>query len=528
MDNGDTESRRECKVEVEKKNVHKYKKAFSVRFSILIMLCLLLSVTISALVFVLVFGVELFSPDFWGGVSIMTVGTIASLLVVQFIVLKPVRDMMSLLDQMSSNEIKVLNLPDSKLLDYEGSGFKDAMKYIHGLKIKNLALEQQAKHAGGIQAPRELTKALDLMNIGVMVLDDNYKISYHNKLVPIAHNLDGDEVLNLRFDSDDTLDGWLEEVKKTAIKAEKNWQRIPGEEGEDGKRKYYDVMASFNRGGSSEVVVTLLDQTSVYLPEESDLNFIAFAAHELRGPITIIRGYLDVLNDELADQLNEDHKELLGRLVMSSNRLSSYINNILNTSRYDQSHLQLILEEEKLSDIFASIEDDVTLRATTNKRILRMDIPSDLPTIAADSSSLSEVFTNIIDNAIKYSYEDGIVSVTTEQNGDNIEVRITDRGVGIPGNLLPYIFKKFYRSHRSRETVAGTGIGLYISKAIVESHGGKISVQSVEGKGSTFIISLPVYSSIEDKLKLDKGDNYNLIKQSRSDELIKNHGIIRG
>jgi signal transduction histidine kinase len=96
----------------------------------------------------------------------------------------------------------------------------------------------------------------------------------------------------------------------------------------------------------------------------------------------------------------------------------------------------------------------------------------------------------------------------------------------MPGNVVSNLFQKFYRSHRSRETVAGTGIGLYISKAIVESHGGTISVRSEEGRGSTFIVSLPTFKSVADKLKADNNSNEGLIEQGSG--WIENHSMYRG
>jgi signal transduction histidine kinase len=97
----------------------------------------------------------------------------------------------------------------------------------------------------------------------------------------------------------------------------------------------------------------------------------------------------------------------------------------------------------------------------------------------------------------------------------------------MPGNVVSNLFHKFYRSHRSRETVSGTGIGLYISKAIVESHGGKISVRSVEGEGSTFTFSLPIYSTVADKLQAGNNSNESLIDRNDG-SWIKNHAMFRG
>jgi two-component system phosphate regulon sensor histidine kinase PhoR/two-component system sensor histidine kinase VicK len=157
---------------------------------------------------------------------------------------------------------------------------------------------------------------------------------------------------------------------------------------------------------------------------------------------------------------------------------------------------------------------------------LNVTIPEGLPTIAADTASLGEVFGNLIDNAIKYSNEGGSINVSASSKGDTIEWTVEDHGIGMPSSVVSNLFQKFYRSHRSRETVAGTGIGLYISKAIVESHGGTISVRSEDGHGSTFIVTLPTYKMVADKIKQDNNGNEALISSNGS--WIKNHNMYRG
>src|SRR5690606_4235292 len=120
-------------------------------------------------------------------------------------------------------------------------------------------------------------------------------ITYANNAAPVRIDSDGNSSLDLLFDTNDNLDKWLDECSKRSVHAEKIWQRVankvPGEEG----RKIYDISATYQKGKATEVTLTLLDRTSIYKPEDDDLDFIAFAAHELRGPITVIRGYLDVL-----------------------------------------------------------------------------------------------------------------------------------------------------------------------------------------------------------------------------------------
>lgn len=374
-----------------------------------------------------------------------------------------------------------------------------------------------------------LARALDQTKVGIVVCDESGAILYSNSSAPIADCGNGKSRLELIFEADQSFDDWLRGCRDNQVKNQRTWIRIPNRLVGDPDRRLFDVMANYEKGSTAPVVIVAFDQTEEYKPEDDQLDFISFAAHELRGPVTVIRGYLDVFREEM-ESPNIDSREraaLLSRLIVSANRLSGYISNILNVSRYDRRHLRVNLREYNLAQIYSLIADDMKLRASTQNRLLTVQLPAELPTVAADPSSLSEVFSNLIDNAIKYSHEGGVVTVSATTEGDYIRINVTDQGIGIPGNVVSNLFHKFYRSHRSRETVAGTGIGLYISKAIVEAHGGLIEVKSEEGRGSTFSFSIPIYATVAEKLLASSGTNDSIIRQG-SEGWIKNHAKFRG
>lgn len=433
-----------------------------------------------------------------------------------------------------SGEPSDLTPPNPNTDQNEQSGFKDVLQTIYSL-ASNTAKPAPAPTNAEKNASTQpviattavnLQTALDETICGFVVLNGQRVITYANKAAPVDVTTEGTTKLALLFNGTNTLDAWLDECEQNAVHAEKVWTRIPNKLPEEEDRRFFDVIATYDKGAENEVVLTLVDRTTEYGVNERDLDFIAFAAHELRGPITVIRGYLDVLQDELGDRIDPEHKELFRRLTVSANRLSGYINNILNTARYDRRHLKMRLIETTAAEIYDMIRDDMNLRASSQGRLLADTIPTDLPKIAADPASLSEVLGNLIDNAIKYSNEGGSIAVRAALKGDFVEIAVEDHGIGMPGNVVSNLFQKFYRSHRSRETVAGTGIGLYISKAIVESHGGTINVQSEEGKGSTFTVSIPTYQSVADKLKASDNSNEGMIDQGSG--WIKNHSMYRG
>lgn len=466
-----------------------------------------------------------FNPDtfsFW----IILLATAATslglniLLVTQL--LTPLKDLSSALTHVSGERSTVIP-PNPNAHRFESDGLKPLLQHIY---------ESAADRPDSDSEPNSnnnslLEKALSETRAGVVIMNAHGEILYANRHAPVViGDTDSTQKLELLFEKPEEFSEWLEDCRQNAVHAEKTWQRIPnrivGEEG----RRIFDVIATYEKGSSAEVVLVAFDQSETYQPEDDELDFIAFAAHELRGPITVIRGYLDVLEMEVSPTLEGDQQELIKRLVVSANRLSGYINNILNASRFDRRHFKVHLVEESLPSIYDSINDDMQLRAQAQNRLLAVNLPSDLPTIAADRSSLSEVMGNLIDNALKYSNEGGAVNVTATVEEGYVKVSVEDHGIGMPGNVVGNLFHKFYRSHRSRETVAGTGIGLYISKAIVESHGGTIGVKSAEGEGSTFTFTVPIYETVKDKLQANDFSNAGLIKDGSG--WIKNHSMYKG
>lgn len=369
---------------------------------------------------------------------------------------------------------------------------------------------------------------LDQFPCGIICLDASRKVVYANAKAPVVTDSHDVTRIELIFKQGESLAEWLTKSEDTKVTDERVWTRIANRMPEENGRQIFDVAAHYQKGGVGNIdtILICVNRSSHYAADEEDMDFIALAAHELRGPITVIRGYLDVLHHELAPTLQAEQRELLDRLSVSANRLSGYVGNILNVARYDRRHLKLHLHEDKLSDVYATVADDLQLRARTQQRLLSVNIPDNLPTIAADRGSLGEALVNLVDNGLKYSADGGQVIVSAAVDGDFVTCQVQDFGVGIPSSVIGNLFNKFYRSHRSRQSVGGTGLGLYISKAIIESHGGQIGVRSTEGQGSSFTFSVPIYSTVADKLQASDNRNEGIIKSSSG--WIKNHAMFKG
>jgi len=457
---------------------------------------------------------------FWATMTATLFATTALNFFILDFLLMPLRDLaMAVTNAAGEKPTDPLANPNTPR--YSKNGFKPLLQFIYEhVHDGESAPNEKSENPENPQI-NHLETALRETNTGFIVMDAHGKIQYANHAAPVKHDTNDTLQLELLFETNNTFVNWLANCRETAVRSEQSWMRVPNRIVGDEERRIFNVTANYEKGSVAEVVIVAYDATNIFQPEDDELDFISFAAHELRGPITVIRGYLDVLEMELEDQLEPDQHELFKRLIVSANRLSGYINNILNTSKYDRRHLQVHLSEENLGNIYDTIKDDMQLRAQSQRRLLSVDLPSSLPTIAADRSSISEVLSNLIDNALKYSNDGGSVSVGATIEGSFVKVFVTDNGIGIPSSVIGNLFHKFYRSHRSRETVAGTGIGLYLCKAIVESHGGQIGVTSIEGQGSTFTFTVPVYASVKDKLQANDYTNAGLI--SSSEGWIKNH-----
>lgn len=402
---------------------------------------------------------------------------------------------------------------------YENTGLRDMILTIYTTS----ATHPEPINASASKARKQVA---DILPCGVVGMNASRQIIYANERAPVTTNSRGDQIVRLIFNKNDSLDAWLTQAEASKVTDIKFWADIPDNEPDRPERRLYDVVAMYEKNSPSglETRIISIDRTQDYRDNQDDVDFISVAAHELRGPITVIRGYIDVIMEELRPQLSPDQQALIDRLDVSASRLGGYVSNILNVSRFDRKHLQLHLKEDSMADIVGCIAYDLNLRARTQHRLLSINIPNNLPTIAADRSSMTEVISNLVDNAIKYSYEGGLVEVTAKIDGSFIQCAVKDHGIGVPTAVAANLFQKFYRSHRSSTNVGGTGLGLYISRAIVESHGGKIGVMSKEGEGATFTFSVPIYSTVADKLAASH--NKNQAVMNVSNPWISNHSKV--
>jgi signal transduction histidine kinase len=310
--------------------------------------------------------------------------------------------------------------------------------------------------------------------------------------------------LDLSFSDDQTLASWLKEARVSSVTSRSKWERVriglPGQK----DTRQFDLAAHYNKANPMgyETMLVLFDHTEVYSQDDQAMSFVALSVHELRTPLTLLRGYIEVFDEELGPSLNGELKDFMKKMDAAAQQLAAFVDNILNVAKIEDNQLTLQLHEEKWEDVLRTVVNDLRLRAGVRGVTIKATVARDLPTVGVDRYSIYEVVANLLDNAIKYAKGTKEVHLNAVLNKDGVvETSIKDFGLGIDASILPHIFDKFYRNHRNRAQIGGTGLGLYLSRAIVLAHGGQISVRSKIDEGSTFTFTVLPYDKLAEQGK---------------------------
>jgi signal transduction histidine kinase len=241
-------------------------------------------------------------------------------------------------------------------------------------------------------------------------------------------------------------------------------------------------------------VVTIIDITNMKVLDRLKSEFVAKVSHELRSPLSTIHEQLALVLNDLMGQLSESDEHLLARAKEKTQGLISTIGDLLDLSRIESGNTCQEPKPVQLEDLLSNIVDFLGTRARTKEQTLSLDRPEEpLPTIKADPLALESIFGNLIANAINYTQNGGEIVVKVDSTGINLRVRVSDNGFGIETRYLDKIFDRFFRVKNDKTRfITGTGLGLPIVKGLVEALNGRIAVESVPDKGTTFMVLLPV------------------------------------
>jgi len=247
--------------------------------------------------------------------------------------------------------------------------------------------------------------------------------------------------------------------------------------------------------GRAHAIVTIHDETSSHELENMKTDFVSMAAHELRTPLTAVRGYLEMVQYKQEHNDTQDVDTYVRQALKNVSDLGGLINNLLDVTRIERGTFMLTMEKVDIAASIARLVEDQRFAAEDKQLTLTRHGAERGCYVVGDPIALREVVNNLLSNAIKYTQPNGKVDISLAQKGESYSIEIKDTGIGIPAAGLKHLFTKFYRVHGGLDSGStGTGLGLYIAKSIAERHQGSIKVVSEEGVGSTFTVTLPIYT----------------------------------
>jgi two-component system phosphate regulon sensor histidine kinase PhoR len=238
-------------------------------------------------------------------------------------------------------------------------------------------------------------------------------------------------------------------------------------------------------------VVLFHDITELKRLDQIRRDFVANVSHELRTPLSILRGYIEVLLDE-PETPREELARILSIMERHSKRLQRLVHDLLSLAQLESSQAKLELSVVRMDVLFNNLIRDWKEKLSAKNLRVIVDLPSEALTLRADGTRLEEVLHNLLDNAVKFSHENGQIRLRATRCGSNVVLSVADDGIGISKEHLPRIFERFYRADKARSReLGGTGLGLAIVKHIAQLHGGRVEAESELGSGTAIRVVLP-------------------------------------
>jgi len=310
--------------------------------------------------------------------------------------------------------------------------------------------------------------------------ENHVKITRHMN-IPV---FDGDRIVAVAGVGNKETDYDESDVRQLTLLMAGMWRQVQRKRAEDSLKKYAEDLAKANEELSKA------NEELKSLDRMKD-EFLSNVSHEFKTPLTSIRGYSQLVLDGTLGDINDQQKKSMDTVIRNSDRLRRLVDSLLYLSRAQVGRMRYHFEKLQLEELINNCIHDQLLQAKNKGISLQKDI-EDIPPVKGDKDKLTDVLTNLIDNALKFTSEHGRVTVSASKIPEGVHIEVKDTGIGIPADHIPHLFQRFYQvdSSASRR-YGGTGLGLYISRTIVEAHGGKIWIESEEGKGTTVHVELP-------------------------------------
>jgi signal transduction histidine kinase/ActR/RegA family two-component response regulator len=265
--------------------------------------------------------------------------------------------------------------------------------------------------------------------------------------------------------------------------------------------------------GCKHVVIAIDDITDRKNAEEKlketmeiKSQFISTVSHELRTPLGCMKEAIAIVSDGIAGQINDQQKKFLDIAKRNVDRLAVLVNDVLDFQRLEANKVRLNIQDNDITEVVGDAYQTMAPSAKQKAIDFSLELEERLPKARFDNAKIIQVLTNLISNAIKFTPGKGKVSISVRQQAEELVMRISDTGMGIPKQALPKIFDHFYRVQRPGKEIQGTGLGLAIVNKIVMMHGGRIEVESEVDKGTTFFVFLPLAGKPEPAVLPEKTD----------------------
>jgi two-component system phosphate regulon sensor histidine kinase PhoR len=414
----------------------------------------------------------------WWTLGIALLLAVAAALVLQRLYLRPWRELEQLLTRIGRGE-----QPPTFLL----GGITRTRRV--GLALERLLVRQRELDRQVSKDAAEVRAVLAALTDGLLVVDSSQHILICNpafeQLYGQSRIATGTALLDIIRDSD-----VIEPIRAALDQAR---ARVAEVTAPDRKRQLQltAVPIMHQNGEASGVVAVFHDISRLKQADEIRRDFVANVSHELRTPLSIFHGNLETLL-EAGDLDENETRHIYEVMKRHSDRLNLLVNDLLSLARLESKEANLQLAEINLRDFLESVTRDWAKRLAGKNLRLELEVPDNFPTLRVDERRLEEVVHNLLDNAVKYSHQNGRILIQAGAPDQEVVLSVRDEGVGIAANDLPRIFERFYRADRARSReLGGTGLGLSIVKHIAQLHGGRVEAESVVGQGTTIRVILP-------------------------------------
>jgi two-component system, OmpR family, phosphate regulon sensor histidine kinase PhoR len=413
----------------------------------------------------------------WWTLGIALLLVVAAAFVLQRLYLRPWRELEQLLTRIGRGE-----QPPTFIL----GGITRARRV--GLALEQLLARQRELDRQVSKDAAEVRAVLAALTDGLLVIDSTQHILMCNpafeQLYGQSRIATGTALLDIIRDSD-----VIEPIRAALDQAR---ARVAEVTAPDRKRQLQLTAVPITQNGeASGVVAVFHDISRLKQADEIRRDFVANVSHELRTPLSIFHGNLETLL-EPGDLDEEETRHIYEVMKRHSDRLNLLVNDLLSLARLESKEANLQLAEIKLRDFLEGVTRDWAKRLAGKNLRLELEVPDNFPTLRVDERRLEEVVHNLLDNAVKYSHQNGRILIQAGAPDQEVVLSVRDEGVGIAANDLPRIFERFYRADRARSReLGGTGLGLSIVKHIAQLHGGRVEAESVVGQGTTIRVILP-------------------------------------